>query len=110
MSMFDRLTYIPIDAKGIDPIRNVLSPHLRRLSIDRKYVVKLEDQYRPDTISRRFFNSVELWWLILEFNNLSAINDLKVGHTINIPNLSQFNALVSQVMGNKTIIKSLTIK
>lgn len=43
---------------------------------------------RPDLISYKFYNTVDLWWAILKANNIKFWGDVKVGQVIRIPNYS----------------------
>jgi LysM repeat protein len=51
------------------------------------YVVDARDIDRPDNISHRLFDTVELWWLILDYNNISDPFTLEVGQKLKIPSV-----------------------
>ena len=53
----------------------------------RMYEVGPASAFRPDRISAEAYGSVEYWWMILEANNISGIDELKPGLTLRVPNL-----------------------
>jgi hypothetical protein len=53
---------------------------------DRYMVIPPQMEYRPDRLSKEVYGSVDLWWKILEANNIKDIFDFKAGLNIRIPN------------------------
>lgn len=53
-------------------------------------IISQDLQYRPDLISQKAYNTPDLWWVILEFNNISdPLFGLKTGQTIKIPKIDR---------------------
>lgn len=42
-------------------------------------------EYRPDLVSFKAYGTVDLWWRIMEINNIKDVYDFKAGLTIRIP-------------------------
>lgn len=42
-------------------------------------------EYRPDLVAYDIYGAAELWWKILEANNIKDIFDFKAGRTIILP-------------------------
>lgn len=59
------------------------------------YNVTAQDIDRPDLISYKLFGTVELWWMILDFNHISDPFSLSVGQKLRIPYVSAVNQIVS---------------
>ena len=56
-----------------------------------EYEVTSFTESRLDLISRRFYNTVHLGWLIAEYNDiLDPFNELYKGRTIQIPDLQEY--------------------
>lgn len=53
---------------------------------DKYYVVTPGTEYRPDLVSYSAYGTPDLWWRILEANNIKDIFDFKSGLNIFIPN------------------------
>ena len=49
------------------------------------YEIPVEHEYRPDLIALTLYGTSELWWVILQYNQLDHIRDLKVGKKIKVP-------------------------
>jgi hypothetical protein len=65
-------------------------PSIETSSRDRFYVIGPGEEFRPDLVSKKAFNTEDFWWKILEFNNIKDIFDFTVGKTIRIPSNSNF--------------------
>lgn len=53
---------------------------------DDKYtVLTIGYEYRPDLLSYDSYGTVDLWWILLEANNISDIFDFQAGTNIRIP-------------------------
>jgi hypothetical protein len=52
---------------------------------DRYTVITAGTEYRPDKVSVDAYGIPDLWWRILEANNIKDIFDFKAGKTIRIP-------------------------
>lgn len=54
---------------------------------DKYLSIKSGEEYRPDLIAKRAYGSAlkELWWKILEANDIFDVFDLKAGLTLRIP-------------------------
>ena len=57
-------------------------------STDKFTVVPPGEEYRPDLTSYLAYNSVDYWWLIMEFNGIFDIYDYKSGLNIRIPSVN----------------------
>jgi len=52
---------------------------------DRFLVIPQGEEFRPDKTSRRAYGTVNLWWKIMQANNISDIYDYRAGKNIRIP-------------------------
>ena len=58
-------------------------------SSDKFTIVPPGEEYRPDLTSYRAYNTVDYWWLIMEFNGIFDIYDYKSGTNIRIPGVDK---------------------
>jgi len=54
---------------------------------DQFMVITKGVEYRPDLVSMRAYGLPDLWWRIMEANNIYDIYDFKAGLNIRIPSL-----------------------
>ena len=48
--------------------------------------IKQEDVLRPDLIGQKAYNSPDLYWVVMEYNNIQdPMFDLKIGQILKIP-------------------------
>jgi len=52
---------------------------------DKYYIVTSGTEYRPDLVSHTAYGTVDLWWKIMEANNIKDVFDFKAGLNIKIP-------------------------
>lgn len=53
---------------------------------DKYYVITPGTEYRPDLVSYTAYGTPDLWWTIMEANNIKDVFDFKAGLNIFIPN------------------------
>jgi len=54
-----------------------------------KYVVPASQEHRPDLISLAVYGRDDLWWVIMQANNIDHISQIKANMTLVIPSVSQ---------------------
>jgi hypothetical protein len=54
-------------------------------SEDRFTIITAGTEYRPDLVSRDMYGTVELWYKILEYNQINDIFDFTAGRSIRLP-------------------------
>lgn len=54
-------------------------------STDKFGVISGGVEYRPDLVSQQAYGTTDLWWKIMEANNMMDILEFKAGTTIRIP-------------------------
>lgn len=61
-------------------IKNIAS------SKDKYMIIPPQFEYRPDRLSFELYGTVDLWWKIMEANDIKDIFDFKANLNIRIPN------------------------
>lgn len=77
---------------GIQYYDYSIIPEIPVSNTDVFYTIKEGD--RPDLISYKYYNTPDLWWAILQANNIRFWGDVKAGDVIRIPN---YNTLVNLI-------------
>jgi nucleoid-associated protein YgaU len=54
-------------------------------SQDKFTVITSGNEFRPDKVSKEVYGTPNLWWKIMEANNISDIFNFKAGITIRLP-------------------------
>ena len=103
----DRNTYIAFDAlSGNDPLSDKLNGKLATIPKSATYMIQKQNEFRSDKIATKFLGDAALYWVILEYNNLSSNYDLVSGLLLNIPDARYLNSLM---LGSTKTIKTSTI-
>lgn len=79
----------------VDGIRelDLLSGKLPQFDFSRysNFIVTQASEGRPDLISQRVYDTVELWWLILLANDIiDPFDELYVGRRLKIPQINEY--------------------
>ena len=56
-------------------------------------VIVVENENRPDLISWKAYNRVDLWWVILVYNGYT-IDDLEIGMTLSYPSITDLEVII----------------
>jgi hypothetical protein len=69
-------------------LRNKLK--LDKASTDTYVTISQEDTLRPDLISFKAYNTYDLWWVILEYNNISdPCFELQINQILIVPEINR---------------------
>ena len=108
--MYDRYLYFKTDEFGNDPLTDKLNDYMPQIPIKSYHLVSAEQEGRADLLSMIYFETLELWWLILEFNNFASHLDIRTGDTIAIPDLRYLNDILTIATAKKSSNRSISIK
>ena len=57
---------------------------------------------RPDLISKKYFDAVEYWWIILKYNHINdPFNELGLNTILKIPNIRDIHGFYSNFVLNR---------
>ena len=85
------------DLKGpsagrFDPLTSFFLRELPNLQSRGQYAIQVEE-FRPDLISFKFFDTTEYWWVIMAYNNLLSIEELTTNTILEIPSEESLSKL-----------------
>ena len=89
---YDTIKFINFNKDNIDPLNCFMLLNVSRLPEHGTYIVKNE-QSRPDLLSYSIYNDTQYWWLLMLYNDITDIKNLKTGMTIRYFDLSQLEEL-----------------
>jgi hypothetical protein len=93
---YDRNSYITFNSTtGNDPLTDKLIGKLHNVPYSDIYVIQKSNEFRPDKIAAKFLANSNLFWVILEYNKLTANTDLRAGLSIKIPAIQYLNELLN---------------
>ena len=95
ISLHERYRQIRVDRFGIDPLRDTSFSALRTIVANQSFLVTQKERARPDLISFKFYETTDLWWVILIYNNIFSAFEIYEGVELEIPNLSTINDILN---------------
>jgi hypothetical protein len=103
----DRLFYINLDFESderydwakfleytdnFDPLTSTFLLDVKNLSKQADYIVKKEEG-RPDLVSFNYYGTIDYWAIILIYNDLDDVDDIKIGDRLAMPSIAQLEDL-----------------
>lgn len=65
--------------------------------VTQSYSVRVQERNRLDLVSFNTYGTVELWWLIGQFNGIVKFTDVQPGMLLNIPSLTQLESYMQTI-------------
>lgn len=65
------------------------------------YTVRAEDTNRLDIISYTIYGTVDLWWLIGQFNGIVKFNEVQPGLVLNVPSIIHIESYIQVIRSMK---------
>jgi hypothetical protein len=108
--VYDRYSYFVTDTHGNDPLTSKLNNRLSEIKTLSTYTITTIDECRPDNLALKLLGTSDLWWLLMEYNALSSINDLRTGVVLNIPDSQGITTILVKVKGVKQANRTISVK
>lgn len=89
---FDLIKFLKFDIDNIDCLTSYVLSALKYLPEIGTYDVR-EEEYRPDLLSYNIYQDTQYWWLLMWYNSILSIRDLKSGMTIKYPSKNSLEDL-----------------
>lgn len=105
MEFLKRENSVVVDIHGIDPLLDKAYPNILKVEDFEYHQISEEEEERPDLISYRNFGSVDYWWVLLVYNKMTRVENLKKGLIIKIPSLRDAGA---RALSNKPLKRSVS--
>lgn len=103
---FDITKFLDFNPDNFDVLTSFLLTNIPRLQEQGTYKVTSEE-HRPELLAYNIYktaNSVQYWWILLWYNSILSINDLKTGTIISYPSI---NSLENLYIRASTLQKSI---
>ena len=86
---------VTLDSFGIDPLKDKSYDDISSIAEYNLYIVKQQDRGRPDAISSNQYGNPNLWWVIMYYNGLGSIREIKEGTTLRIPAITTLTRILA---------------
>lgn len=105
-SRYDMAKFMDFKVDNYDILDSYFIKELKKLPVAGVHVISdLLEEKKPDYIAHRIYNNVHFWWIILMYNDIIDLEELKLGKQLNYINLSDLESLYfelkSKDRGNK---------
>jgi hypothetical protein len=99
---YDAIKFFNFDEDNIESLDSYFNLMIPKLSEIGSLTITNEEG-RPDLISYKLYNSTQYWWIILIYNHILDIQELKTGYTIKYPSLNSIENLYTQASLNEKV-------
>lgn len=93
---YDLAKFFEYNIDNYDPLNSFLVKQLNNLSTFGQYIVTVEE-FRPDLISYKIYNTTQYWWLLMFYNNILSYTDVVSGVVIIYPAIKDLEKLYFQL-------------
>lgn len=100
---YDTIKFVEFNMDNIDPLNSFMLLNIRNLPVQGTYTVQNEEN-RPDMISYRIFKDTQYWWLLMWYNSITNVKDIKTGMILSYFNLSQLEQLYTKASLNQKAV------
>lgn len=114
---FIDLNFVPIErfdmaqfykyTDNYDPLTSAFQNQLISLSPNGTYFIQGNDE-RPDIISYRIYKDTQYWWMLMMYNGLSDVYQIKSGVTISFPSISDLEDLLFSLKSQESASQAVT--
>lgn len=99
---YDMSKFISFSGDCFEPLNSYFLEALVRIPYSGVITVTTQER-RPDLLSYDIYGSTQYWWILMMYNGISSINDIKTGNSLNFPSLENLeNLYFSLVTQEKT--------
>lgn len=92
---WDMIKFLEFNVDNCDPLNSFMYKYIKELPEVGTKIVR-RGARRPDTISYLLYGNTQYWWLLMLYNDIININDIRYGMTIRFPSLSSIEELYSR--------------
>lgn len=90
---FDLAKFLDFTDDGVlDPLNSYMLYQIPLLSSIGTYTIRKEEK-RPDLLAYNIYGDTQYWWVLMWYNSLYSVDDLRVGLEINYPSISAIEQL-----------------
>ena len=89
---FDPMKFFHFNVDNVDPLNAFMITNIKKLPSIGTYTV-LKEEKRPDLISYKLYDDTQYWWILLVYNDILDISNLKSGTIISYPDKAYFETL-----------------
>lgn len=83
---FDLAKFMRFENGNFDPLTSRFFVDVKRLSLEGFFVISGEEA-RPDSISFKVYGDDQYWWVIMIYNDIFNVEQLRSGTSITYPSL-----------------------
>ena len=89
---YDLAKFLRQENDNYDPLTSQFLYSLKELTSAGQVTVTVEE-YRPDLLSFRVYDSCQYWWILLAYNDIVDVRDLIAGRILLYPSVSDIESI-----------------
>lgn len=97
MSIYSRANYLLVDKLGLDELSSTIVPEFYKLPPELQVYVDDSTEGRPSLIAWRVYQSVDAWWVVLEYNGILHSSEMLAGQLLKLPSPASLRTLFERV-------------
>lgn len=109
-AFYDRLVYMDRTSAltwTVDPLSSSISNKIRKLPPSIRFTLRASEAGRPALISYRAYRTVDLWFVVNEYNGIMHHLELVQGMKLVLPSLASIDSLLRAQGGSSVLLARL---
>jgi len=95
---FDLAKFLDYANSFHEPLSSHLLRELNKLPVHGTYRVVSEDN-RPELLAYKIYGQVQLWWVVMHYNSIVSVQDIKNSQILKYPSLGDLEKLYYSLPG-----------
>lgn len=95
MTVLARKSSIVIDKYGVDPLKDLTHFSIGEIENYTTYTISEDEEYNAPLLSYNAYGSTAFWWVLMNYNGMVSMFDIKTGTVIKIPFQAEVIAVLS---------------
>lgn len=92
---FDMIKFLNFDVDNIDCLGSYMLLNIPNLPMQGTYTIMSEEK-RPDLLSYSIYEDTQYWWILMWYNSITSIEELKSGITLGYPSINAIQDLYTR--------------
>ena len=105
ITKYKRIFSVISDEYGIDPLKDTMAEGIASIELFNFHTVTYAERGAPDAISFKYYQTHDLWWVILEFNGLFSYRQIVEGVVLMIPAVADITQVAAFQSNRKVFTK-----
>lgn len=104
---FDMGQFFDYENSNFDPLTGEFQYMVQNLDVAGDWLIQ-QGYERPDIISYQIYGDPQYWWILMQYNGISDVNQITVGTVLSYPSIADLESLLFSLKSDETAQQAAT--